>query len=628
MVAMRAAEARAAEAFERDDVLYSGPIDDLLRQVDAELRLISDGQLASYIPELATADADKFALSLATVDGHRYSAGDAETLFTIQSVSKPFVYALALADRGLDDVMRRVGVEPTGDPFNSITVDERTGRPFNPMVNAGAILTASLVAGADPGEQFERIRSGLSSFAGRQLGVDERVYESERTTGDRNRAIAYLMRTVGALSMDVDEVLDIYFRQCAIEVTAADLSVMAATLANGGINPFTLEAAMQRDHVERVLTVMATCGMYDYAGEWLFRVGLPAKSGVSGGIVAVLPGQLGLGLYGPLLDERGNSVRGIAACEQLSNRLGLHVLRPKGSPPNTVRRSYRADVVRSKRARPRDQLDLLDAIGASVIVYEIQGDQGFASAEALIRAVRSDLDEVTSVVLDVRRVSVVDNAALVLLEGLVDLLSTRGVELVIADPHGLAGTSRLGENARLVRRFLDVESALEWCENGALARAGFTLEELPDRLVPLGEQELATSMDAAAVAVLESLVTTRVLTDGVVVFNEGDDADCLYFVAAGQVSVDIKVGRGGRRSRLTSIGPGRAFGELSLVDGGKRSSRVVTDEPTLCHVLTRDALDEMRRDHPEVAIELYRAIAGSLSATLRRATGEIRSLEH
>jgi glutaminase len=527
MVAMRAAEVRAAEVSERDDVLYSGPIDDLLREVDAELRLIADGQLASYIPELATADPDKFALSLATVDGHRYSAGDAETLFTIQSVSKPFVYALALADCGLDDVMRRVGVEPTGDPFNSITVDERTGRPFNPMVNAGAILTASLVAGADPGEQFERIRSGLSSFAGRQLGVDERVYESERTTGDPNRAIAYLMRTVGALSMDVDEVLDIYFRQCAIEVTAGDLSVMAATLANGGINPFTLEAAMRRDHVERVLTVMATCGMYDYAGEWLFRVGLPAKSGVSGGIVAVLPGQLGLGLYGPLLDERGNSVRGIAACEQLSNRLGLHVLRPKGSPPSTVRRSYRADVVRSKRARPRDQLDLLDAIGASVIVYEIQGDQGFASAEALIRTVRSDLDEVTSVVLDVRRVSVVDNAALVLLEGLVDLLAARGVELVIA---------------RLVRRFPDVESALEWCENGALARAGFTLEELPERLVPLGEQELATSMDAAAVAVLESLVTTRVLTDGVVVFNEGDDADCLYFVVADAV-------RTGRASR-------------------------------------------------------------------------------
>jgi glutaminase len=620
--------ARTGGVAERDDTGYGGPIGDLLRQVDAELRLLSSGQLATYIPELATADPSSFAVSLATVEGHQYSAGDAEKLFTIQSVSKPFVYALALADRGLEDVTSRVGVEPTGDPFNSITVDEQTGRPFNPMVNAGAILTASLVAGADPHEQFDRIRRGLSAFAGRPLAVDERVYKSELASGDRNRAIAYLMRTVGALSMDVDDVLDIYFRQCAIEVTTQDLALMAATLANGGVNPITGEAAMRRDHVERVLTVMATCGMYDYAGEWLFRVGLPAKSGVSGGIVAVLPGQLGLGLYGPLLDERGNSVRGIAACERLSTRLGLHVLRPKGSPPSAIRRTYRADVVRSKRARPREQLELLDAAGASVVVYEIQGDQGLASTEALIRAVRSDLYDVTSVILDIRRVSVVDKAALVLLDGLVGLLAARGIELVIADPHGLAGTSRLGESARQTRRFPDVESALEWCENGVLARAGITLEGLPDRLVPLAEQELAAGMGDAAVAVLESLVTTQVITGGVVVFNEGDDADCLYFVAAGQVSVDIRVGSTGRRSRLTSIGPGRAVGELSLVDGGKRSSRVVADEPTLCHVLTRDALDTLRRDHPEVAIELYRAIARSLSITLRRATREIRSLEH
>ncbi len=201
--------------------------------------------------------------------------------------------------------MARVGVEPTGDPFNSITVDERTGRPFNPMVNAGAILTASLVDGPSPDEQFERIRSGLSAFAGRQLGVDERVFRSERETGDRNRAIAYLMRQVGALTMGVDDALDVYFRQCAIEVTTVDLAMMAATLSNGGVNPVTGAVAMQRDHVERVLTVMSTCGMYDYAGEWLFRVGLPAKSGVSGGIVAVLPGQLGLAVTVTRADDSG-----------------------------------------------------------------------------------------------------------------------------------------------------------------------------------------------------------------------------------------------------------------------------------------------------------------------------------
>jgi glutaminase len=617
-----------AEAPDLDELALGGPIEDLLRRLDGDLRQIADGELATYIPELATADPDRFAVSLSTIDGSRYSAGDAELEFTIQSVSKPFVYALALADRGLDDVLSRVGVEPTGDPFNSITIDERTGRPFNPMVNAGAILTASLVAGGNRAEQFERIRDGLSVFAGRELGVDERVYASERTTGDRNRAIAYLMRTVGALDSDVDGVLDVYFRQCAIRVTAPDLSMMAATLANGGVNPVTGAAAMRREHVERVLTVMATCGMYDYAGEWLFRVGLPAKSGVSGGIVAVLPGQLGIGLYGPRLDERGNSVRGIAACERLSDRLGLHVLRPKGAPPSVVRRTYRADVVRSKRARPQNEVDVLDKAGVSVIVYEVQGDQGFASTEALIRTIRANLDGVTSVVLDVRRVSAVDDAALVLLGGLVTLLADRGVEFVIADPRGLPGVARTHEGTRHVRRFLDVESALEWCENGLLAGAGVAQQELADRRVPLAEQELATGMSPAALEILESALTTRVLTEGVVIFNEGDAADSLYLVAAGQVSVDIRVGGNGRRSRLTSIGPGRAFGEIALIDGGRRSSRVVVDQPTLCYELTREALDELRRTHPEVAAELYRAIARSLSVTLRRATSEIRSLEH
>jgi len=279
----------ADETAEPDPQLSTaGPIGEMLAEITAELRQIDAGDVARYIPQLASPDPADLAVSLATVDGQRYSAGDSDTLLTIQSVSKPFVYALALADCGIAEVLDRVGTEPTGDPFNSITVDDRTNRPYNPMVNAGAILTASLVAGATPADQFERIRGGLSDFAGRQLGVDEQVFASERQTGDRNRAIAYLMRTVGAMRIEVEDALDVYFRQWAIEVTTTDLAMIAATLANGGVNPRTGRRAMESDHVECVLTVMATCGMYDYAGEWLFKVGLPAKSGVSGGIVAML----------------------------------------------------------------------------------------------------------------------------------------------------------------------------------------------------------------------------------------------------------------------------------------------------------------------------------------------------
>ncbi|WP_239395616.1 glutaminase A, partial [Frankia sp. CiP3] len=238
---------------------------------------------------LGEVDPGLFGVALTTMDGHDYAAGDSGFSFTIQSVAKPFVYALAMRDRGLDDVLSRIGVEPTGDEFNAIALEEGTGRPFNPLVNAGAILTTSLVYGRDAAERFDRILAGLSAFAGRPLEVDESVYVSEWETGGRNRAIAYLMHSAGALDGDVEEICSTYFRQCAVVVTCQDLAVMAATLANGGVNPRTGRRVLSEAHVSQVLSVMGTCGMYDRSGEWLLRVGLPAKSGVGGGICAVLP---------------------------------------------------------------------------------------------------------------------------------------------------------------------------------------------------------------------------------------------------------------------------------------------------------------------------------------------------
>ena len=304
-------------------VAQPGPVDALLREEWARARQRDEGQVATYIPQLALADPATFGVAVTTLDGRTYSTGDIVP-FTIQSVSKPYVYALALAAHGVDTVIARVGAEPTGNAFNTISVDAQ-GRPFNPMVNAGAILTTSMVAEDATDAGFADVLAGLSTFAGRQLGVDERVFASEHETGDRNRAIAYLLASVGALRGDVEGILAAYFRQCAVEVTAIDLAVMAATLANGGVNPLTGVQVVGPEIVSRVLTVMATCGMYDFAGEWLYRVGLPAKSGVSGGISAVHPGRIGIGAHSPLLDERGNSVRGISFCEGLSSRLGMHL---------------------------------------------------------------------------------------------------------------------------------------------------------------------------------------------------------------------------------------------------------------------------------------------------------------
>jgi glutaminase len=279
-----------------------------------------------YGPESAGEESDRFAICLATPDGEIYSAGDAEVPFALQSISKLFVYGLALADRGRDHVLEHVGVEPSGDAFNSITLDERHHRPFNPMVNAGALVTTDLVRGAGADEQLDRILAVLRLYAGNDgLEVHEGSFNHEMRGADRNRATGYLMRGQGMLDGDVEAILGLYLRQCSVQVTCRDLAVMAATLANGCVNPLTGVRVLPQDRVRDVLSVMHTCGMYDAAGQWAYDVGVPAKSGVSGGLLAVVPGKLGIGVYSPGLDSFGNSARGVRVCREISARLGLHV---------------------------------------------------------------------------------------------------------------------------------------------------------------------------------------------------------------------------------------------------------------------------------------------------------------
>jgi len=283
-----------------------------------------DGDVDDSIPELAAADPGLFGIATVTRDGTIRSAGDARASFSLQSAVKPYVYALALMDRG-DEVLDLVGTEPTGQAFDAVVFEAETGRPPNPMVNAGALLTASLVNGSTPDERFERILSGLSSIAGRDLEIDTGVASSERLLGDRNRALGYMMRAADTLHVEVDDAISVYARACSVLVDAEVLAMMGATLAFGGRNPATGVQALDREVVTETLSVMATCGMYDGSGRWLRRVGLPAKSGVSGGLVAAARGRLGIGVYSPPLDEEGNSVRGVLACEQLSDDLELHV---------------------------------------------------------------------------------------------------------------------------------------------------------------------------------------------------------------------------------------------------------------------------------------------------------------
>ncbi|MET0296180.1 MAG: glutaminase A, partial [Microbacterium sp.] len=343
------------------------PITSLLDDLLDEIRPIDSGAPAAYIPELAEADPDRLALAVVGPYGRVRAVGDTEHEFTIQSISKPFVLALALAERGREAVLEKVGVEPSGEPFNAISLEEGTGRPANPMVNAGAIATTALVRGDDVDERMTRIVELLSGFAGRSLWVDEDVYRSESATGDRNRAFGHLLRSHGVIDGSVETAVETYFRQCSLLVTVRDLAVMGATLAFGGVNPVTGDRVVVERVARDVLSIMASCGMYDYSGEWMLRVGLPAKSGVSGGLLAVAPSQFGVAAFSPRLDEHGNTVRGIVAVETLAERFGMHLLEPHES---VAVPSVRIDETPTGR------------------VLRLSGELGFAGTERIVAVLR------------------------------------------------------------------------------------------------------------------------------------------------------------------------------------------------------------------------------------------------
>ena len=299
-------------------------------------RTLNEGKNADYIPALAKVDPNLFGIALVTADGKVYTAGDVKTEVSIQSISKVFTMAQVIQEQGPDAIEKRIGVDATGARFNSIIAVEAvrtvsgTGAPeMNPLVNPGAITTTSMVKGGSAQAVWNNILSTHNDFAGRQLSVLEDVYKSEAETNQRNQAIGALMFAYGKIKANPAQAVDIYTRQCAIGVNAKDLAVMAATLANGGKNPITGKQAIDQKHVPAVLAVMATAGLYDDSGKWLYRTGLPAKSGVGGGLIAVSPGKFGIAVVSPPLDDAGNSVRAQKAIEDISNALGGNPYAPR-----------------------------------------------------------------------------------------------------------------------------------------------------------------------------------------------------------------------------------------------------------------------------------------------------------
>ncbi|MGG5819719.1 glutaminase A [Falsiroseomonas sp. HW251] len=297
----------------------------IVAEVHARLAVVTDGEVADYIPALALMPPDLFGIAVATMQGEVIEAGDTRRPFTIQSVSKPFAYAVALEVLGRERVRQAVGVQPMAEAFNALVLEPRRNRPYNAMVNAGAIAVAGLLRQHFGPAAFDELTARLSDAAGRPLAVDQAVYESEAATGHRNRALAHLLHAAGIFTVPADEAADLYFRQCSLSVTARDVAMMGATLAHIGANPRTGQAVFGLDAVRDTLSVMFSCGLYDGAGEWICRVGVPAKSGVGGGLVAVVNRLLGIGVFSPRVDGAGNPVRGLLACEHLSEDLGLHL---------------------------------------------------------------------------------------------------------------------------------------------------------------------------------------------------------------------------------------------------------------------------------------------------------------
>ena len=301
-------------------------VQSLLDAAHARYAPVTDGEVASYIPALAAASPSAFGLAVVGVGGAVLTAGDAELEFSIQSVSKPFVFALVCQAIGYDEARERVGVNATGLSFDSVmAVELSTERTTNAMVNAGAIATTSLVPGDTAEAKWAFILDGLSRFAGHPLRLDDDVYASEAASNQRNRSIARLLESYERMYFDPLEATDVYTRQCSVLVTVTDLAVMAATLADGGVNPLTGEQVVDAETCKRVLAVLATAGLYERSGEWLYEVGLPAKSAVSGALVTVAPGKGGMAVFSPPLDDAGNSVRGQLATAFLSKYLGLNL---------------------------------------------------------------------------------------------------------------------------------------------------------------------------------------------------------------------------------------------------------------------------------------------------------------
>jgi glutaminase len=596
------------------------PLRRFLENCHTDFARETGGTVADYIPELGKADPDHFGISLATLDGHVYEVGDSRIPFTIQSMSKAFVFALALDTLGAARVESAIGVEPSGDPFNSIRLNAEN-HPFNAMVNAGAIACSGLIHEAKGDGAFEYIRQALGRFAGRDLEVDEAVYASESATGDRNRAIGYLLRNADVIKDNVNAVLEVYFRQCSVLVTARDAAIMAATLANRGLNPVTGEQVMTPYAISRTLSVMTSSGMYDYAGAWIYRVGIPAKSGVGGGILAALPARLGLGSYSPRLDNHGNSVRGIKVCEALSAHYDLHMLNRSDDSRNSIIADYDIGKSASRRSRRPQEQKILAAHHHDVRIIELVGTLTFSNVDYVSRQVGAG-PRPQLLIFDLRRVASMTRAgARLLAEGFRELAEFNVTVILSGIKRHSKEWKTIGEwveGITNLRNYHLVDDAIEWAEDQIVYRHGGTIDSV--EMTELSEQALLAGLSPKELAELAAMGTLKTYKAGQKIIAAHEQPVSLFFLRSGVVHVKLPGG-----IRLATITAGMAFGEMALLET-HRSADVWADRSVTALEVPLADFQRFREAHPKTGERIMRNLAQLLADRLIVANTKVNLL--
>ncbi|GAA1853485.1 glutaminase A [Brevibacterium marinum] len=580
------------------------PIQSYLEQLLADVSGETMGTPYPIHPSGSAPDPQDFGICLATVDGYVYSVGASDKRFSIQSISKPFSYGLAMADHGIEAVDEKVDVEPSGDPFNEISLAPGTGRPANAMINAGALAVVSMIKGSGGKTAPRRIMDFYSKCAGRRLAGSKAVFDVEMRNSDRNHSLAYLLSSFGVIDDDPTRALENYLRQCSAQVTCRDLAMMAGTLANAGTNPRTGETALEIEQVERVLSVMMTSGMYDDAGSWVSSVGMPAKSGVGGGTLAVLPGQAGLAVFSPPLDAHGSSVRGVETCRRLSSDMEMHFVRAATGGNSTVKTGVGITQLPSRIRRTEEQAEVIERFNGRCRIIEVTGDLAFAGTESLVRAV-SDLDEeVTLVVLDMQQVNEVSSLAVQMLDDLERRLAANSRQMILIEGKGLLDDTRLSADPG-VPIFLSRGGAVEYCENRLLVALGADIGE-PDRVV-VPDSPALSPLDEWQRTRLVGYMEPRNHEDGDIIRRVGQRFGGVHFIVSGQVNT-IASDPQGDRVRLNTLSAGMTFGELALGSDDRQETTEKAVGSVELMVLTPEAIEDLEAADPQLALLLWRAL--------------------